>query len=387
MSLTDFLSPVAEDVILRINENSPRSLIHNTTIFTDNFPDLTGAHIAIIGVEDDRFQKGQKGCSSSADEIRKQFYRLVKHKHEISLVDLGNIKAGASTGDTEFALKACIEELIKAGIVPIILGVQDLGFAQFSAYKNISQSVQMVTCDSEMDLKENESEADKSSYLYRIISNSSGNLFNITHLAGQNYFIEQEALDAFDKMDFDLVRLGSLRANMQHTEPVLRNADMFIFSMNSVKASNAPGSVAANPNGLNAEDACQIMRYAGMGNDLTSLGLFDINPVYDRDHCTSKLAAQMLWYFIDGYYSRMNDYPVPESKDYMIYRTSLKSFSHEIVFYKHVISDRWWMEVPYPNEKSKHKGMFMVPCTYADYQLSQKDEVPDRWLKAYHKLM
>jgi hypothetical protein len=45
------------------------------------------------------------------------------------------------------------------------------------------------------------------------------------------------------------------------------------------------------------------------------------------------------------------------------------------------------MEVPYPNERSKHKGMFMVPCNYSDYQAAQNDEIPDRWLKTYHKLM
>jgi formiminoglutamase len=57
------------------------------------------------------------------------------------------------------------------------------------------------------------------------------------------------------------------------------------------------------------------------------------------------------------------------------------------VFYKNAFTDRWWMEVPYPNEKSKHKGKFMVPCSYADYELALKDEIPDRWMKAYHKLM
>jgi hypothetical protein len=95
----------------------------------------------------------------------------------------------------------------------------------------------------------------------------------------------------------------------------------------------------------------------------------------------------MLWYFIDGFYNRKYDYPTIESKDYMIYRTTFKAGDYEIVFYKNIYNERWWMEVPYPKERSNQKGIFMVPCSYSDYQAALNDEIPDRWMRAYQKLL
>jgi formiminoglutamase len=388
MQLTDYLSPVSESVFQQIQESSPRSLINVTDIFSRNMPDLEGVHLAIIGVMEDRVKSMDEGCAAGPDQLRKQFYQLVKHKYDIRLADLGNIKQGDSVDDTLFAMNSCVRFLLEQKIVPIILGgSQDLAYAQYTAYQGFQHSVNMVTCDAGIDLKQNETTPQFSNYLYKIIAHQPNYLFNLVHLGNQNYFIEQESLDAFEKMNFDLMRLGNVRTKLQETEPLLRNADIFVFSLNSVRAGDAPGSVQGNPNGLFAEEACQLMRYAGMGSDLTSVGLYDLNSLKDQDERTAKLGAQMLWYFIDGFYNRRNDYPVPDSHDYMIYRTTFKSSNYEIIFYKHLNSERWWMEVPYPNEKSKHKGMFMVPCSYSDYQAAQNDEIPDRWMKAYHKLM
>jgi hypothetical protein len=125
----------------------------------------------------------------------------------------------------------------------------------------------------------------------------------------------------------------------------------------------------------------------GMGNDLTSIGFYDLNAFKDSSKGGSKLLSQMLWYFIDGFYNRKHDYPTAESKDYMIYRTTFKNSDYEIVFYKNMYNERWWMEVPYPRERSNQKGTFMVPCSYSDYQAALNDEIPDRWMRAYQKLL
>jgi hypothetical protein len=29
----------------------------------------------------------------------------------------------------------------------------------------------------------------------------------------------------------------------------------------------------------------------------------------------------------------------------------------------------------------------MVPCTYQDYEMACREEIPDRWMKVYNKLM
>jgi hypothetical protein len=45
------------------------------------------------------------------------------------------------------------------------------------------------------------------------------------------------------------------------------------------------------------------------------------------------------------------------------------------------------MEVPFPKEMSEKEGSFMVPCNYSDYETALQNEVPERWIKAFQKLV
>ncbi len=388
MQLSDYLSPVKEEVFKSIKESSPKSMVNVLDIHVKNIPDLENIHLAIIGVNEDRLHELHDGAALSADEVRKHFYKLVKPKFDIRIADLGNIEAGSSVNDTLFALSNCVRYLLERKIVTIIIGgTQDLAYAQYTAYEGINPNLNLVCADAKIDLKLNEVSPITSNYLYKIISHQPNYLFNIAHIGNQNYFVEQESLDSFEKMNFDISRLGNIRSKIQDAEPLLRNADMLMMSMNCVRAADSPASIEANPNGFFGEEACQIMRYAGMSNELSSAGFYDITTKKDIEGRSTKLVSQMIWYFIDGYYNRKNDYPVADSNEYMIYRTSLKNNNYEIVFYKNIHTERWWMEVPYPKELSHHKGMFMVPCSYTDYQAAINDDIPDRWMKAYHKLI
>jgi formiminoglutamase len=388
MQLSDYLSPVSQETFLAVTESSPKTLVNVTDIYTKHVPDLEGVRIAIVGVKEDRIKPEHSGCAATPDAIRKYFYQLVQPKYAVRIADLGNIEAGATVNDTLFALNEVLKHLHEQNIITVILGgTQELAYAQYTSYQGLRHAVNTVVSDARIDLKQNEVDDNRTGFLFKMIAHQPNYLFNIVHLANQNYFIEQESLDSFEKMNFDLVRLGNIRNKVQETEPLLRNADMFVMSANSIRAADCPATTDVNPNGLFGEEACQIMRYAGMSNDLTSVGVYDINATKDTDGRSAKLVSQMLWYFIDGVYARKNDYPNTESSDYLIYRTTFRNSSHEIVFYKNTLTDRWWMEVPYPKERSQHKGLFMVPCNYSDYQSAQQDEIPDRWMKAYQKLL
>jgi hypothetical protein len=113
-----------------------------------------------------------------------------------------------------------------------------------------------------------------------------------------------------------------------------------------------------------------------------------MNPDIDKQEQTSNLLAQMIWYFIDGYYNRKNDFPYKEKDNYIKYLVTFKNHQHEIIFYKSKKSNRWWMEIPCPvNLKLKYKRHYLISCSYNDYQTACKQEIPDRWWKGYQKLM
>ena len=52
-------------------------------------------------------------------------------------------------------LKLVVSELVKLNIIPIIIGGgQDLTYAQYLAYENLEQKVDLVVVDSKFDLDE-----------------------------------------------------------------------------------------------------------------------------------------------------------------------------------------------------------------------------------------
>nr|MBC7613580.1 formimidoylglutamase [Pseudopedobacter sp.] len=392
MSLADFFSSVDISKITPKEGYYSSHLGIKTTFFQEAFPDLDegGFDIAIFGVLDDRGAVNNQGCSLGPDYIREKLYSLNEGSFKSKIVDLGNIKPGEKVSDTYIAVKMVISELIKKNICPIILGGgQDLTYAQYMAYEELEQKVDLVIIDSHFDLDESAEDTiatNSISYLNKIFLHQPNYLFNFSNLGYQTYFVNQDSLRVMDKLFFDAQRLGEISGAVHIAEPVIRNADMISFDISSIRASDAMANSNAGPNGFYGEEACQMARYAGYSDKLTSIGFYEFNPAYDQNGQTAMLMAQMIWCFFDGFYSRKKDIPLQPKSDYVIYRTSLKEEAHELVFIKSKKTDRWWMQVPYPTLGSKNERFHLVPCLYDDYQLAVAGEMPDLWWRTYQKL-
>ena len=375
LMLEDFLKPTD------INTSRFGGFGKAITFYVNNLPDLEDIDIALIGIKDGRESQDNENCSQAPDMVREQLMKLEAAYPKMRVADLGNITPGETFRDTAAALYMVMEELLGQHVIPIIIGGgYDLLFAQYRAFERFAKDAEVVTFDSRIELADD-------STLHNIIMHEPNYLFNLTCAGYQTYFVNQKALDVMERMFFDIHRLGYLRNNMEEAEPILRNAHLGAFNISAIKQADAPGNYHSSPNGFTAHEACQIARYAGLSNKLRSFGLYELNPEFDNNHQTAKLAAQMLWYFIDGYYNRKNDDPADHAEDnYTKYRTALSNHKHEIVFYKSKKSDRWWMQVPHPKTK-ENTIPIMVPCSYNDYQTALNDEMPDRWWRAHQKLI
>jgi arginase family enzyme len=392
MSLSDFFSPIDQKKIIPKNGYYTSHLGSKIEYFSVDFPDLEQKiDIAIIGVQEDRNAINNPGCALGPDYVREKLYLLNEGSYKTKIVDLGNIRQGATVTDTYIALKTVVSELVKKDIIPIIIGGgQDLTYAQYMAYEDLEQKVDLVIVDSHFDLDDDIStgsiETTSISYLNKIFLHDPNYLFNYSNMGYQTYFASQESLRVMDKLYFDVHRLGELTGNIAVAEPIIRNAGMISFDIGAVRASDAMGNANASPNGFYGEEACQIARYAGFNDKLTSIGFYEFNPAYDNNGQTAMLLAQMIWYFIDGVYNRKKDFPLNPKSQYLIYKTSLKHEEHELVFVKSKKSDRWWMQVPYPTAGSKNERFHLVPCLYDDYKTAVSGEMPDLWWRTYQKL-
>ncbi|PBQ34352.1 arginase [Sphingobacteriaceae bacterium] len=387
--IAHFFSPVNTEDLL---EGRPLKEFQFGTMFSihddSGFPILDMVDIAIIGVTEDRNAENNDGCNLAPDAVRAYLYKLYGGSFSLRVADLGNINPGHSTEDTYFALRSTIDALIRRNIVPVIIGgSQDLTYAQFLGYKDLEQTINIVAVDSVFDLGNPDEDITNTSYLGKIILYQPNFLFNYSNIGYQTYLVDQNSLQMMNKLYFDVYRLGQVRDKIEEAEPIIRQADMITFDMTAIKHSDAPANPNASPNGFYAEEACQMMRYAGMNDKLSSLGIYEINPQYDESGKTAHLAAQMIWCFMDGFYHRKNDFPNRTSPDYTRFHVILQDDKYEINFYKSKKSDRWWMEIPYPPHKDlKFERHTLIPCSYKDYEMATNNEIPDRWWQTYQKL-
>lgn len=388
--IAHFFSPLNTDEIL---ENYSLKELQFGNLFTihnhaDGFPELDNVHIALVGVNEARNSENNSGSQYAPDSVRKYLYKLYGGSFTVNVADLGNINPGHSTEDTYFALRATVDFLIRKNVIPIIIGgSQDLTYPQFLGYKDLEQTINVVAIDSSFDLGNPDEDITNTSYLGKIILYQPNYLFNYSNIGYQTYLVDQASTQMMSRLYFDTYRLGQVRDKIEESEPIIRQADMISFDITSIKHSDAPANPNASPNGFYAEEACQMMRYAGMNDKLSSIGIYELNPEYDVSGKTAHLAAQMIWCFMEGFYHRKNDFPSRTSSDYMRFHVVLQDEKYEINFYKSKKSDRWWMEIPYPPHKDlKFERHTLIPCSYKDYDMAVKNEIPDRWWQTYQKL-
>ncbi len=363
--LDAFFTPVPEELISP--EFASKHLMGgNIHKHYNTFPKITKAKIALIGI------------GEQAHQIRKEFYALNWHFDNLNIVDLGNFAAPENEQQRNFAVSEAIGELLALNIVVLILSdSQSHLHAHFHAFRDTKKPLEVAIVSPGIHLE-------PGSECYELLQDKekSARLSNMDFIGTQAYFISKETSEQLERFNFENYRLGKIRSQIEETEPVLRSSDMLFFDLNSIRFADAPDTLKQSPNGLYAEEAAQIARYAGLSNMLRSATFYGLSenratPISD------KLMAQLMWYFVEGLSSRYNDHPTKNNPDYLIYRNRLDNTGHEITFYKSRKSDRWWMEVPHPYDDQT----FFIGCSYKDYQQVCDGEMPDRWWRAYQRYL
>ncbi|MEL1246450.1 formimidoylglutamase [Flavobacterium helocola] len=376
----DFLQPISESFENYLQTLSSQSLGKKVVFHTQtDFPVLEGVSIAIFTVNEHR-GNDKENEDYSFDAFRKKFYGMFPGNWNTSIVDLGTIEAGASIEDTYFVVKSLMTELIKKQIIPVVIGgTQDLTYPMYRAYDNLDQMVNLVSVDNQFDFSK-ENKLDKDAYLSKIIVEEPNNLFNFSNLGFQTYFNSQEEIDLIEKLYFEAYRLGEVSNNIAVAEPVFRDADLVSIDMNSVQSSYSGNFEEFNPNGFTGKEICALTRYAGISDKVTSFGIFNFNP---NGH-EVVLTAQMLWYFIEGFCFRSNEYPFGTKEHYIKYIVPIED--EELIFYKSNKTERWWIEIPFlTNVNNKLKRNTLLPCTHEDYLAACEQEIPERWWKAQRR--
>ncbi len=391
--LTEFVSPVQLSSYIDSAAQFPSqwgNLVQMNEVGKEINPEEID--LALIGVNEEKGAIDNEGTAAMPDEVRKHLYRLFGGDVNMKLTDLGNIPPGNTVQDTYAAVSKVVEELLQHRIVPILIGgSHDLTYGQYKGYSQYDRLVNLVTVDEQIDLGEvdEDQQMDAGNFLLSMFIEQPNNLFNFSQIGYQTYFVEPKAIETLEELNFDCFRLGEVRQNIEETEPIIRDADLLSFDLSAIRQSDAPATAQPTPHGFFGEEACQIAWYAGMSDKLTSFGFYGGNPLYDQWGVSAQMMAHIVWYFVYGFYNRKGDNPASDDTNYLKYLIDLDELDHQLVFYKSLKSGRWWMVLPDSSSEKRrtHPTPSLMPCSYKDYEAACREELPDRWLRAYHKLV
>lgn len=382
IDLNQYLDPVCLEKPAIEHLSLSAGFSHNIFVNTGNKPlvDTSGFSIAIIGVPDDR-RSVNSGAALAPDAIRESLYSFSRLPGRMKIADLGNLKPGTTFEDTLAGLRDVLLKILDADTIPVILGGTSALMPAIDKCLSASRTPWSLTSvDSRLDFTPEKRDPDSFNWMNDLIYRSGSRLSHMSAIGHQTYLTDQQVVNRFNRRHYNIVRIGEVRAAIHETEPLFRDADAAIFDIGAVRQSDAPGTILPSANGFYGEEICLLSRYAGLSDTLRLFGLFEVNPALDNRRQSTQLAAQIIWFFLEGFSQKQ--YEVHSLADqhnprFTRYHVTLTDLGSEAIFIKSNHTERWWIEIKDPRGEPH-----FVACSHDDYLKANRDQVPERWTSA-----
>ena len=374
LNISDFLAPLNRHELSYDRGYKDGQIGRIIQCYDDEgFPDIDEVDLVFIGCGEQRGNGMHMAYSAAPDAIRRQFYSLFFWHQDLRMADLGNLRKGADLADTYAALKTVISELLNEKKTVVILGgSHDLTLAQYYAFEDNKSVIEVANADALIDL-DLDSDFRCDNFLMEMLTGEPNYVRHYNHIGFQSYYVHPRMLETMDKLRFDCYRVGHVKENIEEMEPVLRNSQLFSFDISSIAYAYAPAN-NTSPNGFNGEEACVLMRYAGMSPNVRSIGIYGYDPDKDLHDLTAKQISQMLWYLLDGRSRGRREAILDEKESFNEYHTAFAEV--ETTFLQSKKTGRWWMQLP---------DKRFIACSYKDYLLASSNEIPERWMRAQER--
>lgn len=348
--------------------NSAENKLISNISFYDRTQELGDYSIAIVGICEDR-ESLSSDSKSAVKRIRNKLYSLSEFSKNISIIDVGDIKTGNTYKDSCIAIIEVMQALLPKGLSIVTIGGGN-NLASLIAnvlIENQYRKIVISSIDSVLSFGKKQQEQEG------LLGES-----KLYSLATQRYFINENDVDLWKKRGDVVLRLGEIRDRILNAEPLLRDSDYSFFCNTALRYADCMNKTGCSPNGLYAEEACQLAMYAGLSDTNKIWSYFNID-LPEEDIITSAVTSQILWHYLEGISQRKNDYPLTPLSNYKMYIVDVDGFEEGLVFYESPKSGRWWIQC------CGGANVSLVACLYEDYLSACGGKVPDVWYREYSR--
>ena len=247
--------------------------------------------------------KGRLGTAQAPDAIRAALYRLVASTSDTVLLDIGNTLIQPTLEETHTLHSELIQQFIQDGKRVVSLGGgNDLSYADCRGLAMAGQEVLAVNIDAHFDVRADVVRNSGTPYRQLLEEGwiQPDNFYEVGSLPMVNSPIYREYLQhkGAHILDWYSVRKQGIHAVM--ADILARSAQSIFwgFDMDVVHVADAPGVSAPNSLGLSAFECVEVARLAGQDPRSRVYEITEVNPTFDLDNRTSRLAAVALYEFI-----------------------------------------------------------------------------------------
>jgi len=206
---------------------------------------------------------------------------------------------------------------------------------------------------------------------------------NLSWIGYQTYLTSPQSLAQLQARYFSPLRLGSFRENPTAAEPLIRHNSLNLIDLTSIRYSDAPDGLGTSPNGLYAEELCQLARYIGVSAHLDAIYMYGYPKEGKSSPVTTRLLAQVLWHLFESLSTNQNEDPYAPQQQMLFTpkEVHIGSQDHILHFLYSSQTERWWIKIVLEDGISH-----FIPCGYEEYAAALKGELPATWLRHYQKL-
>ena len=278
------------------------------------------------------------GSGAFYNKLRSDLGSLFNHFDSLTLADLGCYE-GQPSGSEYTQLET---DLTSKGLTPVVIGT----FGQFSGS---GSGLVSITNAIPMNLQPKDG----------------------SFIGYQRHLLPQRLVQDIETFSYSCLSLGKLRSHQLLAEPHMRNTEVLHVSLNSVRRSDAPSISGTLPTGLQAEELCQLMKYAGTSSMLRVVYI-DLVEGSNPGEAESMLIAESIWYLLEGLNMQYNDQP-GQKGEFSSFIVHSSHYDDDIEFIKNNITSRWWLVKTHDNKSRQY-----LPCAQDEYQQTISGDVPER---------
>lgn len=292
---------------------------------TDFHEELSGA-IVLVGVPQDegvRRNGGRTGASKAPDAIRKAFYKLTPFYNttnqrlsieNLRIFDTGNIRTdGVELEEIHKRQREVVRKLLQLGALPIVIGGgHDIAYPDGAALGDGGQSLGILNFDAHTDVRPliDGKYAHSGSGFRQLLEDDTLTIGRFCEFGIQSFAVSAKHIEYITNLGKSIIFYDEIRetGNFEHSflsslnycSNSGSNAVYVSFDIDAVASAFAPGVSAPAGIGFTADELCKAAELAGKDSSVKIIDIAEVNPMFDIDGRTAKLAALAIAYFISG---------------------------------------------------------------------------------------